>query len=317
MNKICENMVIYFFFLPITSFMLFIGSIALMGFPFLTGFYSKDFILEIAFTKFTIMGQYAYFLGLYTAIITAIYSLRVFYITFLAPNNTLNFFKYKRNINTKNDPYIHEASFTTYITLLILSIGSIFLGFFSKELFIGLGNNFWNQSIFILPRHNNHINAEFFGLSSFDKLKSEDGWLINITETNSLVKLLPFTYSLIAFIIIFYLFNQNQNSITIFEKDSITKFQINISWFLTYKWYFDVIYNEYLIAPVMKASYINIFGNLDKGIIEWLGPFGIPNTLNKISKPFHELQTGEMFRYAYFMLIFLFISILSWEYNMN
>jgi len=162
-------------FLPITAFMLFVGSMALMGFPFLTGFYSKDFILEIALTKFTIIGLYSYLLGLYTAIITAIYSLRVFYITFLTTNNTLNFFKYKKVTNSvhykKDHTYIHEASFTTYITLIILSFGSIFLGFFSKELFIGLGNSFWNQSIFILPQHNNHLNAEFFGLPSFNDLE--------------------------------------------------------------------------------------------------------------------------------------------------
>ncbi len=307
------------FFLPITSFMLFVGSIALMGFPFLTGFYSKDFILEIAFTKFTVIGQYAYFLGLYTAIITAIYSLRVFYITFLTPNNAVNFFLYKKDKSTNNlkkfYTYAHEASFTTYITLIVLSIGSVFLGFFSKELFIGLGSNFWNQSIFILPKNNNHLNAEFFGLSSFTKLQVDEKWLTNITEIYSLIKLLPFIYSLLAFIIIIYVFNQNKNTLNIFEKTNVVKLQINISWFLTYKWYFDVIYNEYIIAPIMEASYQNIFSNLDKGIIEWLGPFGIPNTLNQIAKPFHELQTGEMFRYAYFILIFLFISILAREYN--
>jgi len=87
-------------FLPITALMLFIGSIALMGFPFLTGFYSKDLILEIAFTKFTFIGLYAYILGLYTAIITAIYSLRVFYITFLTPSHTLNHFLYEKKKET-------------------------------------------------------------------------------------------------------------------------------------------------------------------------------------------------------------------------
>jgi NADH-ubiquinone oxidoreductase chain 5 len=131
--------------------MLFIGSIALMGFPFLTGFYSKDLILEIAFTKFTFIGLYAYILGLYTAIITAIYSLRVFYITFLTPINISNLFSYQKNKKSdlpnygfykKDHLMIHEASLTIYITLLILSFGSIFLGFFTKELFVGLGNSF-------------------------------------------------------------------------------------------------------------------------------------------------------------------------------
>ena len=306
------------FFLPITSFMLFVGSMALMGFPFLTGFYSKDFILEIALTKFTIIGLYSYLLGLYTAIITAIYSLRVFYITFLTTNNTLNFFKYKKTTNSvsykKDHTYIHEASFTTYITLIILSFGSIFLGFFSKELFIGLGNSFWNQSIFILPQHNNHLNAEFFGLSSFNDLDINEEWLVNLTEVNSLIKLLPFIYSLLAFVIIIYIFNQNKNSIDIFEKTYITKFSINLSWFLTYKWYFDIIYNEYIVIPLMESSYDYIFNNLDKGIIEWLGPFGISYTFNGVATPLHRIQNGEMYRYAYFILIFLFVNLIFVHY---
>ena len=74
--------------LPFTSIMLLIGSLSLMGFPFLTGFYSKDLILEIAFTKYTLAGAFAYTLGLITAFFTSYYSFRVFYMTFLSKNNS-------------------------------------------------------------------------------------------------------------------------------------------------------------------------------------------------------------------------------------
>ena len=53
--------------LPLTSIMFCIGSLSLMGLPFLTGFYSKDLILELAFTKYTIEGSFAYNFGLITA----------------------------------------------------------------------------------------------------------------------------------------------------------------------------------------------------------------------------------------------------------
>src|ERR1700744_1430820 len=74
--------------LPFTSVMLLIGSLSLMGFPFLTGFYSKDLILELALTKYTIEGSFAYCLGLITAFFTSFYSFRVFYMTFIYKNNS-------------------------------------------------------------------------------------------------------------------------------------------------------------------------------------------------------------------------------------
>jgi len=74
--------------LPFTSIMLLIGSLSLMGFPFLTGFYSKDLILELALTKYTIEGSFAYCLGLVTAFFTSFYSFRVFYMSFISKNNS-------------------------------------------------------------------------------------------------------------------------------------------------------------------------------------------------------------------------------------
>src|SRR3546814_3590934 len=73
--------------LPFTYAMMFIGSLALMGFPFLTGFYSKDVILEVAFARYTSISQFAYWLGTFAAFCTAFYSLRLLYLTFLANPN--------------------------------------------------------------------------------------------------------------------------------------------------------------------------------------------------------------------------------------
>ena len=137
--------------LPFTSIMLMIGSLALMGLPFLTGFYSKDLILEVAYSKYTISGHFAYWLGLITAFFTSFYSYRLFYFTFIYKNNS--FRRVAENI--------HELPGKMAISLLILATGSIFLGYIAKDLFVGLGTDFWNQSIFILPQNNNQIEAEF------------------------------------------------------------------------------------------------------------------------------------------------------------
>jgi len=118
--------------LPFTTIMLLIGSLSLMGFPFLTGYYSKDLILELAFTKYTIEGSFAYSLGLITALFTSFYSFRVFYMTFIQRNNSFR----KSILN------IHELPPRMAIALSILSLGSIFLGYLSKDLLVGLGTNF-------------------------------------------------------------------------------------------------------------------------------------------------------------------------------
>lgn len=118
--------------LPFTGMLLLIGSLALMGFPFLTGFYSKDLILEIAYTKYTVKGSFCYIIGLVTAFFTSFYSYRVYYMTFLARNNS-----YKRVVLGA-----HELTPSMAFVLIMLGLGSIYLGYIAKDLFVGLGTSY-------------------------------------------------------------------------------------------------------------------------------------------------------------------------------
>ena len=137
--------------LPFTYIMIVIGSLALMGFPFLTGFYSKDVILEIAYSKYSFLGTFAHWLGIISASITSFYSFKLLYMTFVSSPNG-----FKHSFESA-----HDAPFAMGFPLFLLSLGSIFLGYITKDLFIGLGTPFWNNSIFILPDHINMIDAEF------------------------------------------------------------------------------------------------------------------------------------------------------------
>lgn len=115
--------------LPYTYAMFVIGSLALMGFPFLTGFYSKDLILEVAAGTATTEGAYSYLLGLVTALFTAYYSLRLL---------NLVFYGISRSPRT----YLllaHELTPRMALALAVLSVGSIFFGYFFRDLFVGLG----------------------------------------------------------------------------------------------------------------------------------------------------------------------------------
>ena len=129
--------------MPVTWFAMVVGTLALTGFPFLSGFYSKDAIIEFAFLKGTNVGYFAAGIGIMTAVLTALYSWRLIFKTFHGKFNNKNLSKSE----------IHESGLTITIPLLLLVIGSIFSGFLFKEFLIGHNyNNFWRDSILILEK---------------------------------------------------------------------------------------------------------------------------------------------------------------------
>jgi len=118
--------------LPFTYSTMVIGSLALMGFPFLTGFYSKDLILELAYGSFTLEGRFVHTLGTLAAFFTAYYSTRLISLTFLRnPNGNRYFYE-----------HAHESPLPMTIPLFILSFGSIFIGYLSRDMFVGMGSDF-------------------------------------------------------------------------------------------------------------------------------------------------------------------------------
>ena len=131
--------------------MILIGSLALVGFPFLTGFYSKDVILEIALTKPDFVSNFAHWLGCLAALCTSFYSFRLVFLVFVNKNNSFKI--YIENV--------HDAPIRMATPLFILGFGSIFWGYFSKDLFIGLGTPIFLNNIFILPSNLVSIDSEF------------------------------------------------------------------------------------------------------------------------------------------------------------
>ena len=121
---------------PVSYIMIFIGSAALIGTPFLTGFYSKDCILEIAIGKYNYIGNFCYFLGCSAAFCTSFYSFRLLFLTFINSTNS-----FKSSIQSA-----HEADIKMIIPLIFLGLGAIFYGFLSRDLMIGLGSLFYNNT---------------------------------------------------------------------------------------------------------------------------------------------------------------------------
>ena len=137
--------------IPFTYSMMLIGSLSLMGFPFLTGFYSKDAILELAYGSYSCHGTFAYWLGTLSAFFTAFYSMRLLFLTFIT------------NTNAPQSTFLkaHESPWNMSLPLVILAFGSIFVGYLGRDAIIGVGSDFFSNAIFIHPSHINVLEAEF------------------------------------------------------------------------------------------------------------------------------------------------------------
>lgn len=120
--------------LPFTYTMILIGSFALIGFPLLTGYYSKDFILELACSKIHFTGNIAYWLGTLSVSFTTFYSYRLVFLTFL--NSSRRSAGHARLYDAA-EPNIFMA-----LPLVLLSTASIFIGYLGKDMIIGLGSAF-------------------------------------------------------------------------------------------------------------------------------------------------------------------------------
>tara|TARA_B100001250_G_C19596528_1_gene698668 strand:- start:92 stop:904 length:813 start_codon:yes stop_codon:yes gene_type:complete len=134
--------------IPFTAVMMWIGSLAIIGFPYFSGYYSKESILENAYFSSNYMSNFAYFVGILTALLTAFYSWRLLFLTFYGKNRS------------EKDIYknAHESPWTMRLPLILLAFGSIFAGIFFSEYYIGdLKYEFWNNSIILFHHHSHYL----------------------------------------------------------------------------------------------------------------------------------------------------------------
>uniref|UniRef100_A0A4D6BM09 NADH-ubiquinone oxidoreductase chain 5 n=1 Tax=Balbiania investiens TaxID=111861 RepID=A0A4D6BM09_9FLOR len=281
-------------FLPVTYSLMLIGSLTLIGFPFLTGFYSKDLIIELSQAAgysnlYISYGSFACWLASTSVFFTSFYSFRLIYLTFI--NNS--------NVPRPILQHINENSFLMLFPLVLLTLGSIFIGYLTRDLFVGFGTDFWGSSIFILPIHTNIIEAEFLDTG---------------------IKWLPFFLSLSG---IFLSSILNVFPYLIYYMLQYTKIPHFWGFLLSKKWYWDKIYNVLIISTLVNFGYSISFKAIDRGFVESLGPLGLTKLIPIWSRTTAKIQTGQLTHYIFFMisglLIFLSfitpISILDLQFN--
>ena len=254
--------------LPFTYAMMFIGSLALIGFPFLTGFYSKDVILEVAYAKYTVSGNFAYWLGVLSALFTSYYSFRLLFLTFLGPINA-----FKSNLQN-----VHEAPQLMAWPLILLAFGSIFVGYMSKDMMIGLGTPFWNNAIFTLPAHTIILESEYIPQS---------------------IKFIPIIFSVLG---AFFALNINIVGSTFAYMLKTSTIGRKAYIFLNKRWLFDKVYNDFIASKALSFGYHISFKTVDKGFIEILGPTGLMHICTNAVQKLRTLQSGYIYHYALLML---------------
>ncbi len=249
--------------LPYSYALMIIGTLALTGFPLLSGYYSKDAIIEFAYLKGNTIGYYACAVGIITALLTAFYSWRLIFKTFHGKYNNK-----KENISS-----IHESPYMMLIPSAFLAAGAIFVGISFKEMFIGENNtDFWNNSILFL--------------NSFHHTYPPT-WLVMTTPIIVTLSI-PISY---------YLFLINEKIL----KDIVAKNQ-SLYNFLLNKWYFDEFYNLIFVRTIKKIG-LFLWKKGDINTIDRFGPDGMSRLVKNISNKVVNFQSGYLYHYAFVMLI--------------
>jgi NADH-quinone oxidoreductase subunit L len=249
--------------IPFTYALMIIGTLALTGFPFFSGYYSKDAIIEFAYLSGSTIGHLASAVGIFTVLLTAIYSWRLIFKTFHG--------KYNNKENNLNS--IHESSLTMLMPSSLLAVGAILSGILFKEMFIGYDSSqFWNSSILFLQSIQ-HDHPPI--------------WLVVITPA----------IVIIAIPIAYYLFVENEKVLKNFVLKN--KFLYN---FLVNKWYFDELYSFIFVEPLKKIG-LFFWKKGDINIIDRYGPEGLSRLVKIISDKAVHFQSGYLYHYAFVMLI--------------
>jgi len=263
--------------LPLTYSVMLIASLSLVAFPFITGFYSKDFILESIYGQFYFSGTVVYYIATIGAIFTTLYSVKILYLTFLT---------------NPNGPFIiyrttHESDIFMSLPLIILAIFSIFFGYITKDMFVGLGSGFFtDNSIYIHPLHESMLNTEF--------------------AVPFIFKLLPLIFTLLFSFLAFIISEFLPRFIIYFK---LSRFGYSIFSFFNQRFLIEFFYNKYIVNLVLELG-SQIIKVIDKGSVELLGPFGLEKGLINLSNSITNLSTGNITSYALYILIGFILYIL-------
>lgn len=261
-------------FLPLTYVCMIIASLSLAGFPFLSGFYSKDLILESSYSLSSSNAMAIAIISSLSSFLSSFYSFRLIYFVFFGENHMV-----KKNVNS-----IHEGSIFLYIPLIVLCILSIVSGFLFKDIFILSG--FFKNTLYSNVVLDKIADVEFIP---------------------NIIKYLPTISSLSGILVVVYIYNYN----ILLTKDLSKKVKLAQN-YMVKKFFFDSLYYNYLYKPMMNFNLNFSYKILDKGFFESFGPYGIYNNFNIVQQKLQNVHTNVIYQGLVFilsMLVFLMLSV--------
>ena len=261
--------------IPLTYWLMIVGTLALTGFPFLSGFYSKDLILEATFARDTGVGYYAFYIGIFVAGLTAFYSWRLIFMTFHGECRA------PKSVQDK----IHESPLVMTLPLIFLAIGALFAGKLGYEFFGGESMNaFWGTALLVLKEN-----------TTIEAAAGVPLWVV----------LLPTIMFIVGTSLAFYFYLLKPD----LPKMLSSKFS-GIYQFLLNKWYFDELYDLLFVRSAFRFGHA-LWKKGDGAVIDGLGPDGISSMVRRLSGQAVRLQSGFLYHYAFAMMIGL-IAFASW-----
>ena len=266
--------------LPLTYVMMWVGSLSLAGIPFFAGFYSKDIIIEAAWGAHSGIGNFAFLMGIAAAAMTAFYSWRLLFMTFHGAPRA----------SEEVIAHVHESPKVMTIPLIFLALGAIFAGILFSSAMVGEATTFWGDSIFVLHGH--------------DALEAAHHAPLGI-------KLLPLVAALVGILLAWYFYISR-----IDVPARVAEAHGELHRFLLNKWYFDEIYDVFLVRPAKFIGY-GLWRGGDGRVIDGLGPDGVATSVLNLARRATTLQTGYVYHYAFAMLIGVAVFVTWFIYAMR
>ena len=253
--------------IPVTYWLMVIGTLALTGFPFTAGYFSKDAVIEAAFVGDNAFATYGWGLTVLAALLTSFYSWRLIFMTFHG----------KPRASADVMHHIHESPMVMLVPLFVLAAGALFAGILFEGAFVGEGyEEFWLASLF--TGAGNEI-------------------LYDIHDVPFAIAFLPAVMMAIGFAIAWLFYIRSPEL-----PHRLAERHRGLYTFLLNKWYFDELYDFLFVRPA-KALGRFLWKTGDGKVIDGLGPDGVSARVLDVTNRVVRLQTGYLYHYAFAMLI--------------
>ena len=252
--------------IPFTYATMLVGTLALTGFPFTAGYYSKDAIIEAAAVGSNSMAVYGFVMTVAAAALTSFYSWRLIFKTFHGEPHDHHHYE-----------AAHESAKVMLVPLAILAVGSIAAGWFFLGFFTGHGvEEFFRESLKFGPGNTVLEDMEHLPL---------------------LTSLAPTIMMVGGFLVAWQFYIRRPDLPAALARNQPVLYR-----FLLNAWYFDRIYDFLIVRPTMRLGRFLWKGG-DGFVIDGFGPDGISARVLDVTRNVVRLQTGYLYHYAFAMLI--------------